>query len=54
MSKKRLEDQRRKNGEFLERKIREYGGYSKLADDLKISRQSIYKWDQAPVGRCKV
>ena len=42
-----------RNKKFLDQKIREYGGYGKLADQLGISRQSVYKWPQAPVARCR-
>jgi len=45
--------QREKNRQFLDKKIREFGGYGKLAKTLKISRQSIYNWPQAPVERCR-
>ena len=45
--------QRLKNKKFLDEKIKEYGGYGKLSKALKISRQSVYKWPQAPVERCR-
>jgi len=44
---------RAKNKQTLDRAIRAYGGYDRVAKELKISRQSVYKWPQAPAGRCK-
>jgi predicted transcriptional regulator len=47
-----MKKNRAKNKEILDAKIREFGGYGKLAKVLKISRQSVYKWPEAPVERC--
>jgi DNA-binding transcriptional regulator YdaS (Cro superfamily) len=49
----KMKKQREKNKQALEQAIRDYGGKGKLADALKISRQSVYKWQQAPVERCR-
>jgi len=47
-----MKKSREKNKQYLDEKIREYGGYGKLAKTLKISRQSVYKWQEAPLERC--
>lgn len=47
-----MKKNRAKNKEILDTKIREFGGYGKLAKTLGISRQTIYKWPEAPVERC--
>ena len=38
--------------DFLDTAIKDFGGYQKLAETLKTSRQAVYKWKvRVPIER---